>query len=501
MVSVYCIVTCAGLTTNFSFSLIINAQVTIQMGLFLQLLQIVLISTQLLKEATTTTTTNATATATTTMITTTIMNTASSADTGTTTVPLVQNNLTSISTSNKSQPKSVSQSTPSTDLHSTQSKASNYITGVPNRTQFINSSYRTSSMIFTNSGSAALLVTPTTTEQTSSHVLSQPKSVSQSTPSADLNSTQSKASSYITGVPNRTQFINSSYGTSSMIFINSGSATLLVTPTTTEQTSSPSVNDTTPTPQVSPSSSVLYKLSSSQSGNTTRSASTTLNSTTTTQGFSASSMWKISSDNQTSPLSTPKAMNTTSSVDAGTSPFRSPTIMNTASSADTGTTTVPLVKNNLTSISTSNKSQPKNVSQSTPSTDLHSTQSKASSYITGVPNRTLSINSSYGTSPMILTNSGSATTQAVYFTSNHPTKESSSLLVAHTTTDSFTKLTSAISGINFSRQETVLTLIKPCQMLIIKHRLVCLTLTTDGAPFALYVEEGYCGGGGYALYA
>ena len=97
---------------------------------------------------------------------------------------------------------------------------------------------------------------------------------------------------------------------------------------------------------------------------------------------------------------------------------------------------------------------------------------------------------------MILTNSGSATTQAVYFTSNHPTKKSSSLLVAHTTTDSFTKLTSAISGINFSRQETVLTLIKPCQMLIIKHRLVCLTLTTDGAPFALYVEEGYCGGGG-----
>ena len=97
---------------------------------------------------------------------------------------------------------------------------------------------------------------------------------------------------------------------------------------------------------------------------------------------------------------------------------------------------------------------------------------------------------------MILTNSGSATTQAVYFTSDHPTKESSSLLVAHTTTDSFTKLTSAISGINFSRQGTVLTLIKPCQMLIIKHRLLCLTLTTDGAPFAINVEDGYCGGGG-----
>ena len=97
---------------------------------------------------------------------------------------------------------------------------------------------------------------------------------------------------------------------------------------------------------------------------------------------------------------------------------------------------------------------------------------------------------------MILTNSGSATTQAVYFTSNHPTKESSSLLVAHTTTDSFTKLTSAISGINFSREETVQTLIKPCQMLITKHRLVCLTLTTDGAPFAINVEDGYCGGGG-----
>ena len=466
MVSVYCIVTCAGLTTNFSFSLIINAQVTIQMGLFLQLLQIVLISTQLLKEATTTTTTNATATTTTTMITTTIMNTASSADTGTTTVPLVQNILTSISTSNKSQPKSVSQSTPSTDLHSTQSKASNYITGVPNRTQFINSSYRTSSMIFTNSGSAALLVTPTTTEQTSSHVLSQPKSVSQSTPSADLNSTQSKASSYITGVPNQTQSINSSYGTSSMIFTNSGSATLLVSPTTTEQTSSPSVNDTTPTQQVSPSSSVLHKLSSSQLRKTTQSASTTLNETTTTQGFSSLSRWKISSDNQTSPLSTPKAMNTTSSVDART-------------------TAVSHVLSQL-----------KSVSQSTPSADLNSTQSKASSYITGVPNQTLSINSSYRTSLMILTNSGSATTQAVYFTSDHPTKESSSLLVAHTTTDSFTKLTSAISGINFSSQETVLTLMKPCQMLIIKHRLVCLTLTTDGAPFALYVEEEYCGGGG-----
>ena len=433
MVSVYCIVTCAGLTTNFSFSLIINAQVTIQMGLILQLLQIVLISTQLLKEATTTT--NATATAVTASAITSrteILNTGIATNVAQTSSPSVNDTILtrqmSLSSSALHKP-SFSQSRETTQSASTTLNTTTTTRGFSASSQWqISSDHQTSPLSTPKAMNTTSSVDAGTTAV--SHLLSQPKSVSQSTPSADLNSTQSKASSYITGVPNQTHSINSSYGTSSMIFTNSGSATPLVTPTTTEQTSSPSVNDITPNQQVSPSSGVLHKLSSSQLG------------------------------------STPKAMNATSSVDAGT-------------------TAVSHVL-----------SQPKSVSQSTPSADLNSTQSKASSYITGVPNQTLSINSSYGTSLMILTNSGSATTQAVYFTSDHPTKESSSLLVAHTTTDSFTKLTSAISGINFSRQETVLTLIKPCQMLIIKHRLVCLTLTTDGAPFALYVEDGYCGGGG-----
>ncbi|CAH3039771.1 unnamed protein product [Pocillopora meandrina] len=351
------------------------------MGLILQLLQIVLISTQLLKEATTTTTTNATATAVTASAITSrteILNTGIATNVAQTSSPSVNDTILtrqmSLSSSALHKP-SFSQSRETTQSASTTLNTTTTTRGF--------SKPKLKAMNTTSSVDAGTTAV--------SHVLSQPKSVSQSTPSADLNSTQSKASSYITGVPNRTQFINSSYGTSSMIFTNSGSATLLVTPTTTEQTSSPSPRKTT------------------------QSASTTLNETTTIQGFSTSSRWQISSDYQTSPLSTPKAMNTTSSVDAGT-------------------TAVSHVL-----------SQPKSVSQSTPSADLNSTQSKASSYITGVPNQTLSINSSYGTSLMILTNSGSATTQAVYFTSDHPTKESSSLLVAHTTTDSFTKLTSAIS--------------------------------------------------------
>ena len=279
---------------------------------------------------------------------------------------------------------------------------------------------------------------------------SQPESVLQSTPSADLNATQSKASSYTTGVLNLTLSINSSYATSTMFFINSSAATTQavyfvsdhspkdsstfpVALSTTAQTSFPSVNRITPTQQKSPYSGVLKIPSSSQSRQTTQSTSTTLNAPTATQRFSPSSSFQISSNNQTRPMRTATAMNTTLSVDAGTT-------------ADSH------VQNTLTSFSTSRKSQPESVLQLRPSADLNATQSKASNHTAGVPNRTLSINLSYTTSPLIFTNSGAATTQVLYFTGNHLTKESSSLLVAPSTTaqTSFTP----VNGITPTQQKS-----------------------------------------------
>ena len=310
----------------------------------------------------------------------TTMNTTSSVDAGTTADSHVQNTLTSFSTSRKSQPESVLQSRPSADLNATQSKASSYTTGVPNLTLSINSSYATSTMFFTNSSAAT---------------------------------------------------------TQAVYFISDHSpkesSTFPVTLSTTAQTSSPSVNRITPTQPKSPYSRVLKIPSSSQSRKTTQSTSTTLNATTATQRFSPSSSFQISSNNQTRPMRTATAMNTTLSVDAGTT-------------ADSH------VQNTLTSFSTSRKSQPESVLQSRPSADLNATQSKASNHTAGVPNRTLSINLSYTTSPLIFTNSGAATTQVLYFTGNHLTKESSSLLVAPSTTaqTSFTP----VNGITPTQQKS-----------------------------------------------
>ena len=438
------------------------------------------------------------------MTTATAMNTTSSVDAGSNAVSHEQNTLISFSMSRKSRPKSVLQSTPFTDLNATESKASSYTTGVLNRTLSLHSGYAMSPMTFTKSGagttqavyftsdhtmkeSSSLLVAPPTTasksspsvngtipaqQKSSSSVVlqipssfqsgqtthststtsrkSQPVIVFQSKPSAHFNATQSKASSYTTGVPNLPLSINSSYATSTMFFTNSSAATTQavyfisdhspkesstfpVALSTTAQTSSPSVNRITPTQQKSPYSGVLNIPSSSQSRQTTQSTSTTLNATTATQRFSPSSSFQIFSNNQTRPMRTATAMNTTLSVDAGTT-------------ADSH------VQNTLTSFSTSRKSQPESVLQSKPSADLNATQSKASNHTAGVPNRTLSINLSYTTSPLIFTNSGAATTQVLYFTGNHLTKESSSLLVAPSTTaqTSFTP----VNGITPTQQKS-----------------------------------------------
>ena len=263
---------------------------------------------------------------------------------------------------------------------------------------------------------------------------SRPKSVLQSTPFEDLNTTQSKASSYTTGVLNRTLSLHSSYAMSPLTFTTSGAGTtqavyftsdhalkesssLLVTPPTTASKSSLSVNGTIPTQQKSSCSGVLQISSSFQSGQTTQSASTTINATTATQTFSPSSSFQISSNNQSRPMTTATAMNTTSSVNAGTN-------------------AVSHVQNTLISFSMSRKSRPNSVLQLTPFADLNATQSKTSSYTTGVLNRTLSLPSSYAISPLTFTKSGAETTQAVYFTSDHTMKESSSLLVAPPTTAS-----------------------------------------------------------------
>ena len=476
----------------------------------------------------------------------TAMNTTPVVDAGTTAVSRVQNTLISFSMSRKSRPKSVLQSTPFRDLNATQSKASSYTNGVPNRTLSLHSSYAMSPMTFTKSGAAktqvvyftsdhtikessSLLIAPSTTalenspsvngttptqqKSSSSEVLqipsssqsgqttqsastttnattatrtfsfrssfqissnnqtrpmttattmnttssvdaetntvshvqntlisfskshkSRPKSVLQSTPFADLNATQSKASSYTTSVLNRTLSLHSIYAMSPMTFTKSGAVTtqavyftsdhtmkenspLLVAPPTTASKNSPSVNRTPTTQQKSSSSGVLQIPSSFQSGEKTQSASTTINATTATQTFSPSSSFQISSNNRSRSMTTATAMNTTSSVDAGTN-------------------AVSHVQNILISFSMSRKSRPKSVLQSTPFEDLNTTQSKASSYTTGVLNRTLSLHSSYAMSPMTFTKSGAGTTQAVYFTSDHTLKESSSLLVAPPTTAS-----------------------------------------------------------------
>ncbi|XP_066027220.1 uncharacterized protein [Pocillopora verrucosa] len=483
------------------------------------------------------------------------MNTTSSVNTATTAFPHIHNTLISSSTSCKSRPESVSQSTPSADLNATQSKASSYITGVPNPTLSINSSYATSLMIFPSSNatttqavhftsdhstkeSSSLLVAPLTTAQTSSlsvkditttqrnaqssvvlHIpssfqsgkttqsasptinattagqrlspssgfqissnnqttmnttssvdartnavsnaqnalisfsmsrKSRLKSVLQSTPFADLNATRRKASGYTTGDLNRTLSLHSSYAMSPMTFTKSGAAKtqavyftsdhtikessyLLFAPSTTASENSPSVKSTTSTQQKSSSSGVLQIPSSSQSGKTTQSASTTTNATTATQTFSFRSSFQISSNNQTRPMTTATAMNTTSSVDAGTN-------------------AVSHVQNTLISFSMSHKSRPKSVLQSTPFGDLNATQSKASSYTTSVLNRTLSLHSSYAMSPMTFTKSDAGTTQAVYFTSDHTLKESSPLLVAPSTTAS--KSSPSVNGTTTTQQKS-----------------------------------------------
>ena len=487
------------------------------------------------------------------------MNTTSSVNAATT---HIHNTLISSSTSCKSRPESVSQSTPSADLNATQSKASSYTTGVPNRTLSINSSYATSLMIFPSSNatttqavhftsnhstkeSSSLLVAPLTTAQTSSpsvkditttqqnaqssvvlHIpssfqsgkttqsasptinattagqifspwsgfqissnnqtrsmttatamnttssvdagtnavshaqntlisfsmsrKSRLKSVLQSTPFADLNATRSKASGYTTGDLNQTLSLHSSYAMLPMTFTKSGAAKtqavystsdytikessyLLVAPSTTASENSPSVNSTTSTQQKSSSSGVLQIPSSSQSGQTTQSASTTTNATTAIQTFSFRSSFQISSNNQTRPMTTATAMNTTSSVHAGTN-------------------AISHVQNTLISFSMSHKSQPKRVLQSPPFADLNATQSKALSYTTSVLNRTLSLHSSYAMSPMTFTKSGAATTQVVYFTSDHTMKESSSLLVAPPTTAS--KSSPSVNGTTPTQQKS-----------------------------------------------
>nr|XP_058941453.1 mucin-2-like [Pocillopora verrucosa] len=430
------------------------------MCLFLRLLLIVFISTQLLKEAATTTNTKVTKSTAVTAFTNTSQTAKSEMEIGSN---VAQTSLPSVNEITSTQPKSPSSGFLQIPSSSQSGKTAQLVSTTLHTTTITQRFSAPSSLQISTENRAIPTRTATEMNTTSSvdatttansHVQntltsfstsrrSQPESVLPSRPSADLNSTQSKASSYTTGVPNLTLSINSSYATSTMFFTNSSAATTQavyfisdhspkesstfpVALSTTAQTSSPSVNRITPTQQKSPYSGVFKIPSSSQSRQTIKSTSTTLNATTATRRFSPSSSFQISSNNQTRPMRTATAMNTTLSVDAGTT-------------ADSH------VQNTLTSFSTSRKSQPESVLQSRPSADLNSTQSKASSYITGVPNQTLSINSSYRTSLMILTNSGSATTQAVYFTSDHPIKESSSLLVAHTTTDSFTKLTSAIS--------------------------------------------------------
>ncbi|XP_022780281.1 putative protein TPRXL isoform X2 [Stylophora pistillata] len=345
------------------------------MGLILRLLQIVLISAQLLKAATTTVEST----------------------------PKKQGShslvVSQIPPSNQSlqRTQSISATITATIIASLpapstlQSSSDNGNSPLTTPTTINTTSWKSSSVGAVSSASSSVQKALTSSSTSSTSL---PDTASQPRASSNLSATES-ASDNRTGVPNETPPITSSYATSPTTLTNSG-------PATTQAvyfTSNPTIKESFTVP-VAP---------------TTIDSSPT--QTTTISGLPASSNLQSSSGKRTSP-----------------------------SNEGSVTTTTPEVQNTLTSYSTSRMSLPESASQLRTSSGLIATKSNASSYLTGVPKQTLSINSSHATSPVTSTNSGPATNQAPHFTSDHSTKESSTNPVAPTTTDSSTKQTITTSG-------------------------------------------------------